>query len=250
MDVSRLPTPHTFTEVMEAIDELTTEKHDYKTLVIDSLDWIEPLLWRQICSEHGKNSIEDVGGGYGKGYTYATAEWRNMILRLEKLRDTKQMNIVALAHCEIKQFQNPITSSGYDRYQLKLQKGASALWREAVEAVLFANFEVFTKSDKGQTRAFGEGARVIHSEFRPAYDAKNRYGLPLKMALSWPEFYQAVQNGQPESPDALLQSINSLLEGVTDPELKKVVEEFRDKAGKDAAGLTVVLNRLRARIEA
>ncbi|MCS6901519.1 MAG: MAPEG family protein, partial [Myxococcales bacterium] len=41
LDVARFPTAHTWIEVLEAIRVLTHEEHPYKTLVIDSLDWLE-----------------------------------------------------------------------------------------------------------------------------------------------------------------------------------------------------------------
>ena len=39
----------TYDEVMEAIGALYSEDHDRKTVVIDSLDWLEPLIWAQAC---------------------------------------------------------------------------------------------------------------------------------------------------------------------------------------------------------
>ena len=38
----------------------------------------------------------------------------------------------------------------------------------------------------------GSGARVMHAEERPAFLAKNRYGLPDTLPLSWSEFLAAM----------------------------------------------------------
>ncbi|RYZ41299.1 MAG: hypothetical protein EOO72_07980, partial [Myxococcaceae bacterium] len=45
LDVTRFPSPESWQEVLDAVRVLTTEQHDYRTLVVDTLDWAEPLLW-------------------------------------------------------------------------------------------------------------------------------------------------------------------------------------------------------------
>ncbi|WP_197138080.1 AAA family ATPase [Crateriforma conspicua] len=30
---------------------LASEKHDYETVVIDSLDWLERLVWDKLCQQ-------------------------------------------------------------------------------------------------------------------------------------------------------------------------------------------------------
>lgn len=249
LDVARLPAPTSFTQCLTAIEELTNANHDYKTLVIDSLDWLEPILHREMCKEFNQQNVETIMGGYGKWVSVANDRWHNMIGKLKQLREVRKMNIIALAHSEIKNFQNPQTSVGYDRYQLKLNQKASAIWREAVEAVLFANYEVFTAEKNGRTKAYGEGARMLYTEHRPAFDAKNRYGLPFKMPLSWNDFMTAVDSGAPTDPAKIRESIMGLLENIADPELKKIVLETLDKAGSNAANLEIIKNRLIAKLE-
>ena len=51
LDVARFPQPRAWTDVLEAVRVLIHEEHDYRTLVIDSLDWIEPLVWAAVCAE-------------------------------------------------------------------------------------------------------------------------------------------------------------------------------------------------------
>ena len=58
-------------DVLDAIRSLATGPHDFKTLIIDTLDWLEPLLWRDICEKAHVDSFEEVGGGYGRGFTAA-----------------------------------------------------------------------------------------------------------------------------------------------------------------------------------
>jgi hypothetical protein len=213
LDVARFPTPKNFQEVLATIQLLLNEKHDYKTLVIDSLDWLEPLVFAHVCAKHGWKSIEDPG--YGKGYVEANNAWLELIGLLKKLR--VKMNVILIAHAAIRTFTDPEQNAAYDRYQLKLagqgaKTDASALWREAVDNVLFANFEVSTTQAKGErkAKAFGDGSRIIYTERRPAFDAKNRFSLPFELPLSWEEYAKACAAACPNESDEITQLAGAL----------------------------------------
>ena len=82
---------------------------------------------------------------------------------------------------------------------------AAALVQEHSDIVLFANYRISTvKADVGfnkkVSRAVGSGERVIHTTERPAFLAKNRYGLPDTLPLDWQAFAQAM----PEAIQPLL----------------------------------------------
>jgi hypothetical protein len=249
LDVARFPTPKSFKEVLTAIDELTKEKHDYKTLAIDSLDWLEPLVWEQVCIDNSWKSIEDPG--YGKGYVFANKYWQDMMSRLSRLREDRGMNIVLIAHSQVKLAKDPQAQAEYDRYQLKLNDKAAALWREFVDSVLFANFEVYTKSDKsGKTKAYGEGARLVFTERRPGFDAKNRMGLPSQLPLSWDDFKAACDEGHAESAEAISAHIQELLTQVQDAALKDKITKLAEEAKDDASKLERIQNKLRTMVAA
>lgn len=249
LDVARLPSPSKWSDIEAQCLELLNNDHDFKTLVVDSLDWIEPMLFQSICDRYGVNSIEKAAGGYGKGFTESVNEWIKFTKILTRLRDEKQMNIVLIAHSQITKFSDPTNQTEYDRYSLKLYKKSAELFREFVECVIFANFEMFTKKDGGRTRAFGEGVRVVFTERRPGFDAKNRFGLPYQLPLDWNEFEKACENGQPHSPTYLREQIIELVKEITDPELKKKIEETVEKAGSDAAKLEQIKNRVLVKLE-
>ena len=99
------------------------------------------------------------------------------------------MVVIQIAHTDIKRFDSP-EHEPYDRYVIKLQTRASALLQEHSDVVLFANYQIsVAKSDVGfnkkVTRALGSGARVMHTEERPAFLAKNRYGLPAHSVVGF-----------------------------------------------------------------
>lgn len=247
MDVSRFPEPTTYQDIISCIDELRTTEHEYRTLVIDSLDWIEPLVWQAVCKEDGVSSIEKVGGGYGKGYTEANAYWMKMMDRIKMLRDAKSMHVIVIAHSQVKAFNDPSQPVPYDRYQLKLNEKAAGLWREFVDVVGFANYEVYTKTDPTgkKSKAFGDGARKLFTERRPAYDAKNRLNLPSELALSFAEFHARASEGKTEDASKILSHIDELSKLVQDPEVKSKITESVKRASDNPATLTKILNRLR-----
>jgi hypothetical protein len=178
----------TYDAVMEAIAALYSEGHDFQTVCLDSLDWLEPLVWRETCRRNKWGTIEDAG--FGKGYLAALDVWREVLDGFAALRDEKGMGVIFLAHAEIKRFDSPETEP-YDRYQIKLQPRASALVQEHVDCVLFANYRVSTvKSDAGfnkkAVRGVGGGDRLLYTTERPAFLAKNRYAMPDSVPLDWP----------------------------------------------------------------
>jgi hypothetical protein len=189
IDVPTFGVLRSFDEVMQAIGSLYDEPHDFQTVVVDSLDWLEPLIWQHTAALHNQPNIEAFG--YGKGYLAAIDAWRGILEGLNALRDERGMAVILLAHAEIKRFDSPETEP-YDRYQPKLHARASALVQEHVDAVLFANYRITTlKSDAGfgkkVVRGVSGGDRLLHTVERPAFLAKNRFGLPETLPLSWPD---------------------------------------------------------------
>jgi hypothetical protein len=184
----------TFDEVMQSIGSLYSEDHKYETLVLDSVDHLEPLVWAQACKDNGWANIE--APGYGKGYVAALDMWRAMIDGLRALRDDKKMSVILIAHSQISRFEAP-DSEPYDRYTPKIHKGASALLQEAMDNVLFANYRISTiKSDAGFgkkiTRAVGGGDRVLYTEERPAFLAKQRFNLEPMIPMDWDTYASGI----------------------------------------------------------
>lgn len=188
--VDAFPLATTYNEVMTNIEALATQEHDKKTYVMDSLDWLEPLVWKETIarnpySEKGKEIVSIDDYGFGKGYGHALSVWKEYLDAVNYLRREKGMAIVQIAHAQIKRFENPETDA-YDRYEIKLQKSAAALISENSDIILFANYYVGIKkeeknmSKEGRKRAIG-GDRILYTEEKPAFIAGNRYGLPSEI---------------------------------------------------------------------
>jgi hypothetical protein len=193
IDCHKFPLARTYQDVTGALDDLHSESHDYQTVIIDTVDWAEKLIFDELCRQYGVNSIERVDGGYGKGYVHALALWRQIIDRLTKLRDERNMMVMLLAHAKIERFEDP-EEAGYDRYSPRLNRHAAALLCEWCDAVLFATRKFTTKTETGafnktRTKAVPVGAdggeRILRCIGGPACVAKNRYSLPAELPLDW-----------------------------------------------------------------
>ena len=193
-EVAHFPLVRTYDDCIGHLAALYSEEHDFSTVVVDSLDWLEPLIHTRACRDNGWSSIEEPG--YGKGYVAALALWRQYFDGLNALRDERGMTVVQTAHSEIRRFDSP-EHEPFDRYGIKLHTRAAALVQEHADVILFANYRVSTvRSDVGFSkrvnRAVGSGERLIHTTERPAFIAKNRYGLPDTLPLDWHAFAQAM----------------------------------------------------------
>jgi Cdc6-like AAA superfamily ATPase len=174
-----------FDDVMEAVQQLYTEEHDRKTVIIDTLDRLEPMVWAKACGDNKWSSIEDPG--YGKGYVLADGYWRDLLLGLNALRRDRRMHVVLLAHSTINNFDSP-TSASYSRFDIRLHKRAVAIVQDEVDAILFLNQDATIKTEeqgfnKERARAEGGHMRWLYAEGRPAWVAKNRFGMPDKLLL-------------------------------------------------------------------
>lgn len=245
LDVARFPKPDSWEECLEALDTLVKEAHEHKTFVLDTADALEALIFAAVCRNGSKKGIEDFG--YGKGYTAAIDLWREFLKRLDALRG-RGMHVVLLAHAHVKTFQNP-AGDDYDRYRLKLHDKSAALLKEWPAAVLFANYRTLTREKDGKVRASGDGSRIVYTEHRPAWDAKNRYGLPFELPLDWTEFESAARAGEPASIEALRGELAETLKSA-DAKLTEQTTAAMGRCGSDVRKLSQLLDWLKGKLQA
>lgn len=246
LDVQRMPDINQWEDVIASVEELTTEAHEFRTLVIDTLDWLEPMCFNKVCRDAKKPDIESFS--YGRGYTAALDEWRVLLPLLDKLRNTKSMQIILLAHAQVRTFRNP-AGDDFDRYEMKMHAKSAGLFREWADIVLFANYEIYTHKDsKDRIRGVGDGSRIIHTEYRPAWDAKNRHGLPATLPLAWSELEQAIKRGEPVSLTQINAEITALIEQA-DATLQEQARGHVVRCGDDAQKLAKLADWLRAKLQ-
>ena len=215
LDVNRLPRPSSWTMLLQQVDWVKNES--YKTLIIDTIDWAEMLGVQSVCATHNKSGIESFG--YGQGYIYVAEEIGKFLNKLSDLIEIG-INVVLTAHSQIVKFEQPDEMGAYDRYQLKLgQKSGSrtaALVKEWADMVLFMNYKTYSVAtdDKGKKHKAQGGTRTIYATHHPAWDAKNRHGLPDEFPMDYAQIahifngtaiQQTSATTQPTNPTPLVQ---------------------------------------------
>lgn len=185
LDVVSFPRAQTIDDVVKSIHTLIREDHGFKTVVIDSVDWlVEPLIVQNVEENHDAKDL-----AYGKGQMMVAEEFREILQGLDMLRMKRNMNVVLIAHAAVVKFEDPRTEP-YDRYQPKLPNRCNALLQEWSDVLAFAAFKVIIKkSDAGfnntKNRGVTTGERLLHFIENPAFAAKNRYNCPEDIEMTY-----------------------------------------------------------------
>jgi hypothetical protein len=192
LDVTSFPRAKSIEDVAGNIKSLIKEEHDFKTVVVDSIDWlIEPLIVSDVDSKY-----DEKAQAYGKGQMYVAEAFREILQGLDVVRKKRGMNVVLLAHSNVVRFDDPRTEP-YDRFQPKIPNRCNGILQEWVDIMAFAGYKVIIKrADAGfnqqKARGITTGERLLHFVEQPAFAAKNRYSLPDDMEMNFEEFAKLV----------------------------------------------------------
>ncbi|MFS5674376.1 ATP-binding protein [Streptococcus agalactiae] len=204
MDVARMDKPTSYTMLKNQIAFVKANPTCCKTLIIDTIDWAESLIVDDVCAQHGKKGIEDFG--WGNGYTYTKEEVGRFLNMLQDLIELG-INVVLTAHAQMRKFEQPDEMGAYDRWELKLGKKTSSqtapLVKEWADMVLFANYKTVVMTAENKKKKATGGARVLYTEHHPAWDAKNRHGLPPELPLDYgaiAHIFNVSPVAQPQAP--------------------------------------------------
>jgi hypothetical protein len=160
----------------------------FRTVVVDTITTAEALAAQAICEAHRCDSLEAVGGGYGKGAAIL-GEWMAQLLQqLERLRSHHQVNVCLLAHTKAVKISDPLGAE-YDRYDLSASKHAGAVLAAWADEILFIHRapEVGTTGKGARARSTRKvtGSRRVVLTDTPAALTKSRCGLPAELPADW-----------------------------------------------------------------
>jgi hypothetical protein len=192
LEVTSFPRAETVDDVAQNIRTLIKEEHDFKTVVLDSVDWlVEPLITVDVESKHDAKDLS-----YGKGAMMIAESFRELLTGFDVLRKKRGMNVVILAHAVTVKYEDP-RSDSYDRFQPKLPNRCNALLQEWTDVLAFASFRVIVKkSDAGfgnqVSRGITTGERLLHVVENPAYIAKNRYNCPDTIPMMFDKLIESI----------------------------------------------------------
>ena len=171
LDVDRIPRPSSLGELKAIIDELQRDAGGYRTLVLDTADWLELLVVDHVCAERKVKALGEVA--YGQGYNLVADCFAQLLDRLAQLQAVTGLAVVFCAHAIQRKVDNPEQMSTYDHWELKLSKKASPLLKEWADFLLFYKYETDLVKDGDKVKAVSQH-RVICSGHAAWYDAKSR----------------------------------------------------------------------------
>lgn len=196
---------HEWEQLLPLVEDLTTQEHSYKTLVIDTLDGMEKLGKSHVCRTmfNGDWSANGYASYAAGDRALASGPWRELLVALDKLREIRRMAILCLAHTGIGNHKNP-TGSDFNRYIPDMYKDTWAIAYGWCDICIYGYREIATFKEKGESKAKGRGGdvRIMATQWDAAWDAKNRHGLPEEIEMgasgaeAWSNFMAAVKAGK------------------------------------------------------
>lgn len=190
---ARFPQPETFTQFKEMCTTFANTKNNYQTLVVDTADGLEALIFEEICKEAGVPSIEKIP--YGKGFDAAKTRWRSLLKSFERLSERK--NVLILCHSHIKTVNDPSLSDPYDMHRMKMHDKSAEVLRDFCDNILFACYEItLSKDDQKDKKGRGlhSGNRILKTSANTGFEAKNRFHLKDEIPLEWASLQEGVES--------------------------------------------------------
>lgn len=200
LKVPKFPACESFDDLKEALGTLSTEEHNFKTVVIDSASALEPIINEAVCEASGVSNIGSAAGGYGKGYEEALNKWLEVLDAIDYLREEKGMASIIIGHVRVKKFDDPERES-YDQYQFDIRDTISAALIRWADFIGFANNSIAVEKEKAGFKEkkrgvlLDDGNRFLYTKKTPSHPGGGRdpYGqLPEELPLDYKAFKAAV----------------------------------------------------------
>lgn len=226
MDVRRIEAPKNWAELVSTVKEVAANPGICGTLILDTADRAESLLVEHICRKYNQLSIESFG--YGKGYTYLGEEWQRLMDVFNSCIDAG-INVTVIAHAKQRKIEQPDQIGAYDHWEMKLSRQVAPLLKEWADLLLFLNYKTIVVTTDSNSKKAQGGKRVMYTSHNPAWDAKNRHGLPEEMELSFAGlaglFGDSPVKGQ--SPQTPLERLRELMKeaGIEDYQVREIICE-------------------------
>lgn len=168
--------------LQSACAELAKQKHDFKTIVIDTIDNAYEMCLAYVCrglkGKDGQPVSHPADLGYGKGWSAVNAEFKRVLTKLAMM----PQGLILISHSKVQEVE---TKTGkFDK--ICPTTGAAKIVLGLMDMVLMVEVQT-RKTDKGL-----DHKRIMHTKPTAEYDAGDRTGkLPAKLPLDYPEFVKA-----------------------------------------------------------
>jgi hypothetical protein len=176
--VSLFPLSTSSQDVLDAIEALATEKHEFKTLVIDSITQLATLIESEIVAADPKaKSINQAGGGYGAGYSTAAEKHRQIREWAGSLAYERGMNVIFIGHADTETLDLP-DMDPFARYTVRMHKKSIPHYTDNVDLCGLIRLKIFVRGGDGdKKRAISTGEREIICFPQASSVTKNRFNI-------------------------------------------------------------------------
>lgn len=190
--------PRCLTDLLQLLQAIIGAQIPHRALILDGLShlkgWVEEVvLASQAPDKNGQKArtIEEVGGGYGKGDRATEPHWRHLLSMLEQVR-AKGLQVWLVGHTSRVKVKAPEQAIDYEAAGPVPLAPISELLTGWSDLALFLRYErtAYLKDGAGRAGApqgrgklAETGPRVIQTQADGAWFAKNRHGMPSQLPL-------------------------------------------------------------------
>jgi len=200
--LTRTPYLQSWPQMREWLAELATAPPDgVAAVAVDTIDWmVQRIVEHVVLDLDGKaqgditNTLGTAHGGYFKAREIVqNIVYRDLLPMLNAVAD-HGVAIILLAHAANTKMTTP---EGYDQRLATpdLPQWIAPPFIEWADCVLYAHRQ--------------DDQRVLLTEGTNVILAKNRYGLPIELPLSWPALMQAFNPNHDTAPDPALRLVGA-----------------------------------------
>ncbi|MBN8605224.1 MAG: ATP-binding protein [Planctomycetes bacterium] len=178
LEVFKVPA-YSWEAFLEACKLVAKGDHNFKTIVIDTIDNAFKMCSDYVCAKHGIEYEGDMG--HGKGWALVKNEWHRVLTRLASL----PYGLIMISHAIDKTIE---TRTGeYTKTTPSLPDRARNVVLGLVDIILFGD-SIAKKDAAGNVTI----ERVVRTKPHPTYEAGDRTGrLPDLLPLDYEQFMKA-----------------------------------------------------------
>jgi hypothetical protein len=187
LEVFKVPT-YKWEDFLEACKLIAKGDHNFKTVVIDTIDNAFKMCSDYTCNKHGIEYEGDLG--HGKGWALVKNEWHRVLTRLASL----PCGLILISHAVDRTVE---TRTGeYTKTQPSLPDRARQVVLGLVDIILYG--EAIPKKDAAGKITI---ERVLRTKPHPTYEAGDRTGrLPEVLPFDYGAFVQAFNSPAHNQP--------------------------------------------------
>jgi hypothetical protein len=184
-DVMLFPLVSSSQEVLDQIEALATQEHDFKTLVLDSITQLATMIEHEIVAADPKaKSINQAGGGYGAGYNTAAEKHRQVREWAGALAYERGMNVVFIGHADTETLDLP-DFDPFARYTVRMHKRSLPHYTDNVDLVGLIRLKTYVRGDGDKKRAISTGDREIICFPQASSVTKNRFNITQPLPFTF-----------------------------------------------------------------